>query len=99
MTIRYSRLKHYNNFKIYISDVEDNYKTVVFKLVSAFKWISDASKYNGNNLKWILKIDDDVLLGIQELEKFIKNIPQEDSNAIFCKIKPHDPTIRGKFKG
>ena len=70
-----------------------------FKLVSAFKWISDASKYNGNNLKWILKMDDDVLLGIQELEKFIKNIPQEDLNAIFCKIKPHDPTIRGKFKG
>ena len=84
---------------ICIVDVEDNYKTVVFKLVSAFKWISDASKYNGNNLKWILKMDDDVLLGIQELEKFIKNIPRDDSNSIFCKVKPHDPTIRGKFKG
>ena len=44
-------------------------------------------------------MDDDVLLGIQELERFIENVSQEDSNAIFCKIKPHDPTIRGKFKG
>ena len=69
---------------------------VIFKLISAFKWVSDASKYNGNKLKWILKMDDDVLLDIQELNKFINNIAKEDKNAIFCHVKPADPPMRKK---
>ena len=69
---------------------------VVFKLVSAFKWISDASKYNGNKLKWILKLDDDVLLDIQELFKLFDAIPKKDHNAIFCKVKHDDPPMRNK---
>ena len=69
---------------------------VVFKLISAFKWISDASKYNGNKLKWILKLDDDVLLDIRKLNKFFDNIPKKDYNAIFCKVKSDDPPMRNK---
>ena len=69
---------------------------VVFKLISAFKWISDASKYNGNKLKWILKLDDDVLLDIRELNKLFDNIPKKDNNAIFCKVKSDDPPMRNK---
>ena len=54
------------------SVVEDTYHTVVYKELSAFKWIDQASTVSDvNNLKWILKVDDDVLLNIGKLKQFL----------------------------
>ena len=83
-------------YHLYVLDIEDKYHTVVFKLGSAFKWISDASKFNGNNLEWILKLDDDVLLDVNELKKFIDQIRQDRLNSIFCHVKSADPPMRNK---
>ena len=46
----------------------------------------DASKYNGSKLKWILKLDDDVLLDINELKQFTENLHEKDFNTIFCHV-------------
>ena len=70
--------------QVFVLDVEDTYHTVVYKLISAFKWIMDASKYNGSKLKWILKLDDDVLLDINELKQFTENLQEKDFSTIFC---------------
>ena len=77
-------------------DVEDNYQTVVFKLVSAFKWISEASKSNGDNLKWILKLDDDVLININELKIFIEQLQQKDLDSIYCHVYAYPDPARGQ---
>ena len=74
--------------KHFVIDVEDNYQMVVFKLVSAFKWIMDASKYNGNKLKWILKLDDDVLLNVEKLKQFLETIHEND--FIYCRVFPKE---------
>ena len=90
--------------------MEDNYHTVAFKLLSAFKWIYQASTgsdaTNGpfigngegqgssqqstktNNLKWILKLDDDVLLNVEKLKQFLETIHENDS--LYCRVFPKD---------
>ena len=63
----------------------DNYHTVSYKLLSAFRWLSMASKANKNNkLEWILKLDDDVLLNVEVLKKFIQQI--QDNKSIYCHV-------------
>ena len=65
------------------SDVEDTYHTVAFKLISAFKWISKSSKVMKNDgLEWILKLDDDILLDFDQLQKYIQN--ESNSSSIHC---------------
>ena len=93
--------------------MEDNYHTVAFKLLSAFKWIYQAStgsdvtngpfiKDIGNggrqgssqhstktsNLKWILKLDDDVLLNVEKLKQFLETIHEND--FIYCRVFPKE---------
>ena len=77
------------------SVVEDTYHTVVYKELSAFKWIDQASTVSdGNNLKWILKVDDDVLLNIGKLKQFLDTI--QDIDSIYCQVKPDDPPLWDK---
>ena len=54
-----------------------------YKLLSAFRWLSIASK-STKNLEWILKLDDDVLINVEFVKKFIQNI--QDTKSIFCNI-------------
>ena len=44
------------------------------------------------NLKWILKLDDDVLLNVGKLSEFLETIQNNDS--IYCRVFPHDPPHR-----
>ena len=73
----------YNHFTV----LEDSYHTVGFKLVSAFTWISNAfnSTKNGN-LRWILKMDDDVLLNIRELKNYMSVIDNNSPDSIHCRV-------------
>ena len=63
--------------------VTDDYHTVSYKLISAFRWLSIASK-SAKNLQWILKVDDDVLLNIEVVKKFIQDI--QNTKSIYCSI-------------
>ena len=77
------------------SVVEDTYHTVVYKELSAFKWIDQASTVSDvNNLKWILKVDDDVLLNVGKLKQFLDTI--QDIDSIYCQVKPDDPPLWDK---
>ena len=64
--------------------MEDNYHSVSLKLLSAFKWISKASQRQGGQLKWILKMDDDVLLNLKALQVFIQRL--NVTNSIYCHV-------------
>ena len=44
------------------------------------------------NLKWILKVDDDVLLNVGKLSEFLDTI--QDNNSIYCRVFPRDPPHR-----
>ena len=77
--------------------VEDNYHTVGFKLISAFNWIFDASNATeDSNLKWILKMDDDVLLNTKELKNYIDGIGRNDTDSIYCRVYTKAKAIREK---
>ena len=45
------------------------------------------------NLKWILKVDDDVLLNVGKLSEFLETI-QDNNDSIYCRVFPHDPPHR-----
>ena len=64
-----------------IPKTEDSYRTVPEKLLSSFYWTTMLS--TSSKLKWIVKLDDDVLLNVQRLDLFLNNII---SDAIYCKV-------------
>ena len=89
--------------------MEDTYHTVGFKLISAFNWLLQASLISeSSRLKWILKLDDDVLLNIVELQKFVEGIELSSkflggfqhtyntTDDIYCHVKPDDPPLWDK---
>ena len=77
-----------------ISEVNDNYHTVGLKLLSAFKWIKEAFKLS--KLKWILKLDDDVLLNVEKLLKHIKEYESHKSTTLYCSVITGSIPIREK---
>ena len=63
--------------------MEDTYHTVGFKLISAFKWISESTRVmESSRVKWILKLDDDILLNVDQLQKYIES--ESNSSSIHC---------------
>ena len=57
------------------------------KLASAFKWIWEASQKENSKLKWVAKMDDDILLNLIEFEKFT-NL-ELAQNSIYCNVYSH----------
>ena len=55
-----------------ITKVEDNYKTVGLKLLSSFYWLSLLKM--PSSLKWIVKLDDDVIVNVSKLEEYLSNV-------------------------
>ena len=78
---------------IFISDVEDNYSSVGLKLASAFQWISAMSLQISNSWKWILKLDDDVILNLSQLENFVHRL-QSSNNTIYCHVYQAEQPFR-----
>jgi len=97
--VELAKIKEENNEyqDMIIPAVEDNYHTVGFKLISAFNWIFDASNATeDSNLKWILKMDDDVLLNTKELKNYIDGIGRNDTDSIYCRVYTKAKAIREK---
>ena len=66
-------------------------------MISAFNWIFDASNATeDSNLKWILKMDDDVLLNTKELKNYIDGIGRNDTDSIYCRVYTKAKAIREK---
>jgi hypothetical protein len=65
-------------------DVEDTYRTVILKELSAFKWVIDSyNGYNGTSkLKWVIKMDDDVILNPWATRNFLRK-QDPDKKAIY----------------
>ena len=65
-----------------LPNVADNYHTVGLKMFSAFNWITQLK--NSNDLKWIMKIDDDITVNFTRLDSYLTN---ENTNheAIHCR--------------
>ena len=66
---------------IIIPQTEDTYHTVGMKLLAAFYWLHRINA--DNKLKWIIKLDDDVLVNMPMVDKFIRKHENEDK--IFCR--------------
>lgn len=47
----------------------DHYKSLPYKIHYAFQWIS--SRYSKNQIKWVLKVDDDVVVRLHKLQNEI----------------------------
>ena len=71
------------NKDMLLPNVVDNYHTVGLKMISAFKWITELK--NNGNLKWIIKMDDDILIKFATLDSYLssKNVSFQ---AIHCPI-------------
>ena len=68
-----------------IPKIEDNYNTVSLKMLSSFYWISQINQ--NSKLKWIIKIDDDVLLNIEKLDTYVNTIIQNElTDSIYCRV-------------
>ena len=62
---------------------EDTYHTVGMKLLATFYWLSKVDR-SKSALKWIVKLDDDVIVNMKNLDKFMMQHFQEDK--IFCRL-------------
>ena len=67
--------------------MDDNYKTVAFKLLAAFRWLS---RIRLPQFKWLVKIDDDVILDIKNLDIYLTE-SSSDENAIHCYVNTGSP--------
>ena len=74
-----------------VPNVEDNYHTVGLKLLSSFNWINQLE--NKTDLKWIMKIDDDMMVNFTKLDNYLtkENI---DYEALHCPINTGMPALR-----
>ena len=77
--------------------VQDSYQTAALKLLSSFYWISQIPKQN--KLKWIVKIDDDVLLNVEKFNTYVKTILfTEKTDSIYGQVYYGTPPMRtGKW--
>jgi hypothetical protein len=67
-----------------ILDVEDTYTYVVLKQLSAIKWVIDSYKgYNGQpKLKWLIKLDDDIIMNPWAMRNYFQNLEKNPENKI-----------------
>ena len=67
-----------------LPNVEDNYHTVGIKLLSSFNWIRQLKHIK--DLKWIMKIDDDIMVNFTRLDKYLtsENIDQQGDKFFAC---------------
>jgi hypothetical protein len=79
----------------------DSYKNLSYKSLLAWEWIADKC----SNAKYILKIDDDVVLNTFNLRKFLKDESkfvfslsnfEKLKNTFICRVVPGDNVCRDK---
>jgi len=78
-------------------DFEDTYRNLTYKGVAALKWLS---KYCDGKAKYVLKVDDDVIVNTFLLMRHLKLLETKDQKAsqktIMCYIYKRMKVIRNK---
>ena len=71
--------------KVRTLQVDDTYKTVGLKLLASFNWINNLHL---SKLKWIVKLDDDIIFNLYQLDKYLSspNVTRNGDNFIHCKV-------------
>lgn len=68
-------------------DYKDSYRNLVVKTHAAFEWFH----WNCQEVKYLIKADEDAVLHLQRIDYFIEKefngISQKDANSAFCNIK------------
>ena len=65
------------------ADFQDTYKNLTIKTVMGFKWIAEFC----NNTKFVLKVDDDVVVNTHFLLKYLNTIwKSRPQNTFLCKV-------------
>ena len=78
-----------------MKETEDTYSTVILKEVSAFQWIQDSydAHRTTSKLKWVIKMDDDVIINPSNLQKVLLQFQDDVKHkTILCRKavqKPH----------
>ena len=68
--------------------VEESYYSVGLKELSSFHWINQLDR---KNLKWIMKIDDDIMVNFTKLDDYLI---KENNDAINCAVLEHNQVRR-----
>ena len=69
-------------------NVEESYHSVGLKELSSFNWINQLKR---KDLKWIMKIDDDVMINFTKLDNYLI---KETNQAIHCPVLYHNKVRR-----
>ena len=73
------------NNDLIIQKREDTYNSTSLKMLSSLYWISQINQ--NSKLKWIVKIDDDVLLNFERLDSYLNTvIENESTERIHCRV-------------
>ena len=75
-------IKYLNN-----TETEDSYYTVILKEISAFHWILESYKAHRSEsrLKWVIKMDDDVIINPINLQRLLQQHESElAEEKLFC---------------
>ena len=72
-------------------NVEDNYHTVGLKLLSSFDWITSL---NLPNLKWVVKLDDDVIANHTRLDEHLVYHQKSGNDKIHCVVTKNAKPFR-----
>lgn len=92
------QLENKEHHDLIIAETEDSYNTVIIKEINAFNWVLKAYE-NSSKLKWIMKMDDDVLLNIPELKTVLKTHEEDlDKEAIICRVIRATPVRKPNSK-
>lgn len=73
-----------------LSQVEDTYMTLMLKEISGFYWITKAFNTSSHSLKWIVKIDDDVLMHPWKFEEILFG-KSFMTQKLICKVQEKEP--------
>lgn len=66
-----------------IVQTDDNYRTVALKLFSAFNFIHNLTL---SSLKWLVKLDDDIILNTYKLDEYLRQNGSYFKGSIQCRV-------------
>ncbi|XP_077496394.1 beta-1,3-galactosyltransferase 1-like [Amblyomma americanum] len=70
--------------------IEDGYRSVTPKFLAGMRWVADHCP----TVKWIVKIDDDVMVEPFELQRYFRAVLQYQPRSLHCLVITNGPVFR-----